>query len=1346
MRTNIILLLLLSACSVSVRAQTEDITFRRVSPISGFSFQAIRTIKQDMFGYIWMGTHNDGIIKYNSKGTKRFLHDHENKNGLPSDRITSLVIDKQNNIWVMTDKGICVYNHHSQQFELIKYTYENGDAANKQLNSIELDGDGKLWIADENYIGYLDWEKKQLVRITHGLHHTPYHLYKDETNHLWLGTRDGSVYLVLPDEDKVIKKIDGPGSIARTIFSSQNELWVGYDKHGVRLYDLNGKLKTHFRYDAEPGYDIKSASIRKIWRDTRGRTWIGSYMGLFIYNGINLFRLNSDESTDLPHRSVFEIFEDKQGGIWVGTWAGGVSYAHPTDNKFNSYRHSNEQTSLSNNMVSSFAQAPNHKVYVGTEGRGLNEFNLHTEKFKNIEVAVGKKNLNIKTIFFDSNGGMWVGTGFDGLFYRPPGESNFKHFPQGEEDGKHISSPAVHVLCESDSGIFIGTNLDHIDFYNFKSHQINFEIKLFPPNQYDDRTIRSLVTDKNNNLWIASVKGVHQYHIPSKKMVPDGTNSICPHDYKGHEYYFITQLSDGNLWIGTRHHGIEIYNPETNETKLLDEGGLLEGKDVYGIIEGQNNNIWITSNSGLFQYNTKVKSSRRFIYNDGIQGNLFNPEAIFKDRDENLYFGGTNGFTLLQPNKIKMNVNPPNVFINSIEVNAREITPSQISINNFRKIILGPNENTIKFDFSADNYLLPEKNKFKYKLENYMDDWIEVDNSGSATLVNVPAGRYIFRVIACNNDGVWSEKQAILPITINQFWYRSKLAFGLYLLTFLAVVIVFIRFYFERLKLKKTVLIQKLERKNEDQLHEMKLKFFTNISHEFRTPLTLLSWPLKRLLNSKNLVSEQRDQLDTIKRNANRMLQLINQIMDLRRVEKGQLKLNLSKIELLEFINERILNFSEEAKSKNIQFNFNYEKEDCTIEADEEKLDKIIFNLLSNAFKFTPKNGNISIDLCRNQFQKNEYFTNQLSFGKLENEEYIEIQVTDDGEGIGSEDLPNIFDRFEQGKHKKGKENSSGIGLNLGKEYTLLHHGVIIVQSTPGEGTRFSVRLPKKQKAQKILFESHEKVKNIDSWEKPEISKPLSENYNEDITVLIVEDNEELIKYIILFLEKFYSVLIAKNGIQAIEILKTHNVHLIVSDVMMPEMDGFEFCQHVKSQMETSHIPVILLTALASKENLGWGLEKGADAYISKPFDEHILLYHIKNLLQQRKRLQDSYTQKFISKKAIDVGSLDNYFLTRINTVIENNLENESFSVDNLATEMGLSRSQLHRKLKQISNHSTSEYITMVKIKNATNLLASKKYNIDEVAFKSGFNSHSYFNKCFKKIHNKSPKEFLKQL
>ncbi|WP_347840813.1 two-component regulator propeller domain-containing protein [uncultured Draconibacterium sp.] len=1330
---------------IAFSQNTDDLRFRRVSPPGGFSFQAIHSFNQDKYGYIWMGGF-DGVLRYDSKEIVRYTYHPEASDGLPSNTVTEIAIDKNNNIWASTSKGLCKFNHVTQEFEQIHYSYENGSQTNTHLYSIQFDGQGRLWIVDEHFLGYLNQASNKMIRITTGLENIPRIIYNDETNRLWLGTLDGSVYQVNSEEEKVEKLIIGPGSTVRTISTSTENIWVGYQEHGARMYNFNGKLEHHYSYTKNPEYNICDASIRKIWRDTKGQVWIGSYLGLFKSIGKELIHYDHNKYEGLPHNSIFDIYEDKQGGIWIGTWSGGVAYMHHSDNKFNNYRHSNEPGSISDNMVSSFAQSTDGRLFVGTELFGLNLFDSETSTFSPIQIRKQKGIIDIKTMLVDRHGGLWIGSAFNGLFYRPANRAGFLHFPAGTNDGKHVASHEVYSLCESDSGVWIGTNLGGINFYHFSTGEISFSSEKEPFAQLLNNNCRALTEDSNKNLWVGTLEGVTRIHLPSGKSTLFNIHQNSKHKTSSQSFYFITELSDGKIWMGTGGNGVNIYDPQLDSVHIFTANDLLKNKDVYGIIEDSFSNIWITSNDGLILYNTENNSSRRFVLNDGIQGNLFNPNAIFKDRQGNLYFGGTNGFSQLEPKPIQTNQRPPNVLLTKIIVNNRSIVPVQNGVNQYERIILAPEETNLSFTFSADNYLLPDKNEFTYRLSNYINNWVQNNNKGTASFVNLPAGEYRFEVKASNNDGIWNEEPASITIVIQEFWYKSKYALSFYLLVTLVIIVLIIRFFRERSKLKKDLLIEKMEHEQEEQLNEMKLKFFTNISHEFRTPLTLINGPVKQLLTASNLTDVQHKQLDTVKRNTNRLLQLINQIMDLRKAEKGLEKLSISQTNLVQFINDRVLNFSEEARAKNITFSFNYSTSSQIIEVDEEKLDKIIFNLLSNAFKYTPTNGNITVSIATNSSDRQSFFSNQLSFGELEKEDFVEIAVLDSGQGISGDDLPKVFERFEHGKNNSSKENSTGIGLNLCKDFTLMHRGTIIVQSTVGKGTRFAVKLPTKQKAQKIMYQSHEEVKNIESWEANENTAQQVPEANSNTTVLVVEDNKDLREYIVGLLTNFYKVLFAENGQDGLAMLKSNNIDLVISDVMMPKMDGFEFCQTLKSQIETSHIPVILLTALSSAENTSIGLDKGADAYISKPFEEQVLLARISNLLNQRKRLQESYAKRFISKQSIDVGSLDNYFLNKINVIIEENLVNENFTVDILASEMGLSRSQLHRKLKQISNHSASEYVNMVRIKKATALLASQNFNVDEVAFKVGFNSHSYFSKCFKKIHGKTPKEYLKGL
>jgi signal transduction histidine kinase/DNA-binding response OmpR family regulator len=666
------------------------------------------------------------------------------------------------------------------------------------------------------------------------------------------------------------------------------------------------------------------------------------------------------------------------------------------------------------------------------------------------------------------------------------------------------------------------------------------------------------------------------------------------------------------------------------------------------------------------------------------------------------------------------------------------------------KIILAPGESTLRVNFSADNYLMSEKNKYKYRLINYYDDWVETQNEASVFFKSLKAGEYIFEVKACNNDGIWNDSPTRMPILIRNFWYKTTFAYSIYLLLLLSVFYFIGRFYLERLKLKRDVLLEKAQRKNEEQIHEMKLKFFTNISHEFRTPLTLISWPLKKLINAGNITEEQREELEVVKRNSNRLLQLINQIVDLRKLEKGKSKLNISKIEVIDFIKEMQQGFLSEVKSKKINFIFESPFSALEIEADKEKLDTLVYNLLSNAYKYVSEKGQIKIVVNKTISNSSTAYANQLSFGKIGNDNFVEILVEDSGSGIDSEDLLHIFNRFEQGKSSGKKElkniEGSGIGLSLCKEYTLLHHGEITAQSTVGKGSRFTILLPLKQKAQKILFESHQEFKNLNKSESSAVPLKKEKGLDHLNQLLVVEDNPDFRSFICKFLSQYYQVDNATNGEEALSILKHRNIDLVVSDVMMPKMDGFEFCSIVKTQVETSHIPVILLTALSSSENLIAGLDKGADAYLTKPFDEDVLVKQIENILHQRRRIRENFSKQFVSQKTVEVGSLDSFFLNRVRSVVEKNISDENFGMEILAEELMISRSQLHRKIKSLSGVTTSDFVNLVRIKKAVELIKTENYLFNEVAFKVGFSSQSYFAKCFRKAYNVTPKEYFEKL
>lgn len=1326
-----------------VNGQTDNINFRRISPPGGFTLKSISTITQDSLGYVWMGT-GQGIIRYHSNNTTWFVPKTNDSLSLPNQIINCIETDKNKNVWICTRGGLCKFNSETQKFTPINYEYENGSSASKIILAIT-EVNNKLYLIDDAYIGHLDLANNKLERIGVNIIEEPSVFFADTNNQVWIGTDMGEVYLLNTQNNEVKKILETKGSRANTIYADNDGLWVGYEAHGACKYSLNGELIHQYIFPESLTHFSVNTRIRKILKDNTGRLWIGGYEGLFVYEGTELVQLSKVKYPGIPHSSVFEIYQDKEGSIWIGTWAGGVALAHHSDNSFKTFRHHELLNSVSNNMISSFVQINNQELLIGTEFGGLNILNLKTEKFSRIKINNSIDVENIKSMCKDKNGTIWIGTFRQGLWYMTDEKSGFQQLKLEDEDNQSAQSLRIYALQPTETGLWIGTYGRGIIYYNYKNQTIK---KPFHSLRHEVNMrilhVNCLFADSKSNLWVGASEGTFRIHIPTKS-IENFSQKILNHGSRVDANVF-WEDEEGDIWIGTKNKGIIIYSANSDSTKMFDANGLLENKDVFGLIKDQNQNLWITSNNGLIVHHPSENLTRQFVYSDGIQSNLFTPQAIYKDDSGTLYFGGTNGFTSVDPTKIKTNSRKPVTTIHQLVTNnSKTFYPNYLQKNKIDNIKLKPTENTFRISFSADNYLIPEKNQYKYRLKNDYDEWIEV-KEGSVLFTDIDAGDYIFEVIACNNDGVWNTNPTQLHVTIGKYWYKTNLAYLFYFTLFALIILFVYRFYSERIKLKRAIQLEKAQRENEEQIHEMKLKFFTNISHEFRTPLSLISWPIKRLLQEDGLSNKQREELEIVNRNSNRLLQLINQLLDIRKLEKGKSQLNLSRFDIVQFIDEMHKGFSGEDESKEIKFEIESDFSSCEIEADREKFDIILFNLLSNAYKYSPKNSEINVRIGNPKIKKANSYTNQLSFGKLETDEFVEIAVEDSGSGIDSEDLLHIFNRFEQGKqvlNGRDRINGSGLGLSICKDYTLLHNGVIKAQSKAGKGSCFTIQLPKKQKAQAILFKSHQEIKNVNEIiPKPVVQDKLSQTYQ----ILVVEDNQELRRLIVNFLSKFYKVDFANDGIEALNKLKNKSIDLVVSDVMMPQMDGFEFCGLVKTQVETSHIPVILLTALSTNNNLIAGLERGADAYLTKPFDEMVLYKQIENILEQRRRIRENFNTSFVSQKTLEVGSLDNFFLKRVRTVVEKNLLNENFDMEHLAEELMISRSQLHRKIKSISGTTTSEFVNLVRIKKAVELIENGNYLFNEVAYQVGFSNQSYFNKCFKKVYNVTPREYFSEV
>lgn len=1323
----------------------EEVNIRRVSPPGGFTLGAIGCIVQDEYGYVWLGT-SQGLIRYDSQNTVRFVNDGNNPLSLPHKNVNDILVDDDNELWVATNGGLCRYNRETESFIRISCTYENGPPASKAIHAFQKNRRGQYFLIDRNSFGRFDKSSGRVTRIATELINKPSALFLDKHDKLWIGTRSGSVFRYSPEEDTVIAVVDQKEEL-NCIFVDDGRLWIGTEGGGAKLYTCEGELLQRLSFEPE---GVNSAGdVRSIFKDSQGRMWLGTYQGLFALDGKSLRHFTPDDHPGLPHKSVYSIYEDRNGVLWFGTWSGGVAIIDSCDNKFQTFRHSNFANSISNNMVSSFVQTGPEEILIGTEMGGLNRWDVPTKQFDVLKLGDLPENINIKALCRDDRGGIWVGTFRHGVWYRPRGADKFQCFFQGPDDGRHISARGAFSFCPVDSGVWIGTFLRGLNFYSFHTGTIRQNFSWQGSKEFNQQlfTVQSLLVDRDY-LWVGTLQHfLFRVHLPSAKVI-DMTTLSDVDAFRGLDVFDLYRSSSQHIWVGTRNKGILVYDYEKDSIKSLEADGIPDDIDVYGIIEDSLNNVWVSSNEGLFMYEHLSGSVRQFVYSDGIQSDLFMPQSVFIDDKGYLYCGGTNGFTRINPAAVKKNTRDLFVMIHSIVTNLdRKIVPRYSDRWNLLPVVLGPRETSFRVNFSADNYLVPQKNKYKYRLLNYYGNWVDLGGDGAVFITNLSAGEYVLQVMACNNDGMWSEKPVSIPIVIEKFWYKTNLALSLYALILLLGIYFIFRFYYERSQFRKQAILEKHQREAEEHIHEMKMKFFTNVSHEFRTPLTLILWPLKRIVNAGNLTVEQREDLAIVHRNTKRLLQLINRIVDFRKYEKINGKLNLSDFDLIDLVKNVHASFIGLAREKKIQCSLVSSYKSLEIEADREKLDMILFNLLSNAYKYTPEKGRIHIAVGNNVNAFSVEFANQLRYGDMPGEEFVEIAIEDSGRGIDSEDLFRIFNRFEQGKDREARvadENipGSGIGLSLCKEYVLMHGGCVKVQSERGKGSRFVIALPLKQKEQPFLFDCHPKTQDLRTFKSENV--PFTPAFRENRPhILVVEDNSEFQSLLCRFLSKYYDVECASCGQRALELMKEANIDLVVSDVMMPEMDGFEFCRQIKSQVETSHIPVIMLTALSAVENMVVGLDNGADAYLTKPLDENLLLKQIENILLQRQRIKENFCNRFLHFKMAEANSLDNFFLQRVKEVVEKNLMTENFGMDKLAEEMMMSRSQLYRKIKALSGYTTSDFVNLIRIRRAVELIQSGNYRLNEVAFLVGYNSQSYFTKCFKKIYKVTPKEYF---
>ncbi|MDW5290294.1 two-component regulator propeller domain-containing protein [Formosa sp. PL04] len=1310
-----------------IRAQ--NLIVEHLTTKDGLVSNMVHTMLQDSDGFMWFGTE-DGLCRYDGYSFLNFLYAPTNPHSLSNNLILALAEDKHKQLWIGTHKGL-----NKIDLETYKITRFN-DVFKDEFGTFTIQflyvDNNTLWIATDNsglYTLDINTNKVSNYRHISGDKNTLRSnvingMLKDPKRGLLVATSKGLD--VFDEKTSTFKSLIKDVNVDNLHLQANGDVLVG--SFSEANYYL--KLKDHFKVEKIKLPFKFSDKLVSPFSDSEGNSWVSVRDYGLIYtssanNTTHRLLYDKNNPTGINSNTITSFYEDSFGNIWLSSYDAGVDVIVKKRKPFVHVKDNNAPNGLLNNRVRALYQDSEQDIWIGTKANGtLSKFNrdsLSFQHFKpNPQDDLGLSNDYILSITEDKPGFLWVGT-LNGLNLFDKATGEFTVFKHKDDDVNSIASNSIYALLKDQDNLYIGNVGEGLDVYNETLNTFTHFRNTGGANQISDNRIKVIYKDKKDDIWIGTVNGLNLFHKNT------GTFTHFLHDNLDDksisENYILSIYEDkkNNFWIGTST-GINLMNTETNTFQVFTTEDGLAGNSVRGILEDDEGNLWLSTNNGLSKFNPETKTFKNYNEYDGLQSNEFSSFVYCKTSDGELLFGGNNGFTIFNPNQIEDNKIIPEIVLTNFKLFNTEVqvntthSPLTKHISKTENLVLNHDQSMLSFEFVALNYTTPENNEYAYKMEGFDADWNYIGHKREASYTNLDPGDYVFRVKASNNDGLWNETGTSLKITILPPFWKSWWAYMCYGLILTALVF-----------LARRQVVKRNNAKRAHDIDAMKIKFFANISHEFRTPLTLILSPLDKLLKT-NTNPEQEPQLRLMSRHGKRLLNLVNQLLDFQKIDSGELKLKKEAGDIVAFTKELSFLFVSLFNEKHIQFQFKTDIEACETLFDHDKMEKIIFNLLSNAFKFTAENGHVSIKTSKD---KNNNF---------------QIEVSDDGIGMPSTELDKIFKRFYQldnGNSIGG--HGSGIGLELVKEYVELHGGKISVQSTMGVGSCFVIQIPLvaiKNEIEKRPVKTH--IKDIVIHEETESHQEVKHT-NKTPLVLLVEDHTDLRAFLKTSLEVYFKVIEASDGVEGLEQAQSHVPDIIISDVMMPKMDGNEFCLKVKTNQLTSHIPVILLTAQTSEDYKVIGFNNGADQYVTKPFSIDVLKSRIHGLLAQRRALQDVFSKKLdINPSEITVTTIDEQLIKKALEIVEENMSDSNFSVDDLSQALEMSRGHLYRKINSITGNSPSEFIKSMRLKRAVQLLKMNKLTVSEIAYKVGFSNPKYFSKCFKAEFNILPSQFAK--
>lgn len=1340
----------------------QEVRFRHLTINDGLSQNAVFAILQDSKGFMWFGT-KDGLNKYDGYSFTIYQHNAFDSTSISDNYITTLFEDSRGILWIGTlNGGLNCFHRETESFQRIFYS-DPGNNTSLVL-SINEDRSGNIWIGTRGdglfrlKLSFVDGRiiinnYKQFVYNSDDINSISNNivtaLFFDSNETFWVGTENDlnkfdyekEIFLRYPIHTKnpeTQSSFQGK-SISAIYESKAGILWLGTLSGLVKFNRQDGSYKLYpHMFEV---YRYGWGAILSIIEDFSGKLWLSSPASLMRFDpdylSYNYFKNDPNDNHSISYNSISSSFVDKTGILWFGTSGMGISYFDSKLNRFSTFFDKKHTTSrVSGFSVSAVLEDKQGFIWIGTAI--LSRWNRKTGEYKSFEISSYFPdtfgNVAVWSIMESSNGFTWFASEA-GLFRYDPLTEKARQYKLDLPDGSDKQHKRVCTVFEDRNGI-IWTLTE-----NFLSRLIDADKGIFEHIRYNNNPpyselVRPVIyQDSKGIYWLGTKDGLLRFDYGNqsfKKYINDPKNpaslnnnlvkSICEDPFQPDKF----------LWIGTGGGGLNKFNTEEGTFIHFTEKSGLPNNVVYGVLSDDNGNLWLSTNKGLSRFSINESSFRNFNVSDGLQSNEFNTGAYFKSKNGEMFFGGIYGLNYFYPEKISDNPFIPDVVITDFRIIGGPDSETESTIREKNtsadQIILSYANDIIQFEFAALDYSAPGKNQYAYKLENFNKDWIYSGTVRTATFTNLSPGEYIFRVKGSNNDGVWNEAGTSIKLIITPPWWNTWWAYILYGLVFLSGLYFLRRYEMNRLKLKNQLRLEKVETDTLRKLDHLKSQFFANISHEFRTPLTLILGQVESVMSS-SIETKEKGKLQVANRNARRLLTLINQLLDLSKLEAGSMELNSEKHNIVSFLKSLFFSFESFAESNKIKLSFISESENIPVVFDPDKMEKVFYNLLSNAFKFTSENGEIKVII-------------NLKTG------LVDICVKDTGIGIPADRLQHVFDRFYQVDNSLTREHEgTGIGLALAKELVELHNGKITVSSMEGEGTEFTVSLPTvdKKDADKLLETEDYSYKEIDKDFSitEEIIAEQNHQSGKSKIILVVEDNNDVRSYIREQLENDYRIIEACNGEEGIRSARNEIPDLIITDVMMPKMDGYQFSKAIRNDEKSSHIPIIMLTAKAGLDDKIEGLETGIDVYLTKPFSAKELKVRVKNLILQREQLRKQFsTSTIIKPSEVTAVSVDKAFLEKTISLIEKHFENEKFGVEDLADGMNMSVSQLNRKLNALVGQPPGKLIQSLRLQRAADLLKQNAGNVAEVCYKVGFNDQAYFSRAFKKQFGCSPSEY----